>query len=208
MYIIFFVNRFIVLTDNLEKSKIIFGDCRVVHFEGKRQLHSLIDVFKNDSEEKLMLVHSDLEEMRSSFFNYFKIIKAAGGYVLNPDKQVLFIKRNGVNDLPKGKIEKGEQPKQAAQREVSEECGVSGMKITDESFITYHTFEQNEKWILKITYWFKMYYNKNETPVPQTEEDITDVFWVKEDFADFRNMDTYSSIKEVLCYFASPLSAS
>ena len=74
MYIIFFVNRFIVLTDNLEKSKIIFGDCRVVHFEGKRQLHSLIDVFKNDSEEKLMLVHSDLEEMRSSFFNYFKII--------------------------------------------------------------------------------------------------------------------------------------
>ncbi len=52
----------------------------------------------------------------------FKNIEAAGGLVFNAKNEFLLIKRLGKADLPKGKIEKGEDPKTAALREVEEEC--------------------------------------------------------------------------------------
>ena len=36
----------------------------------------------------------------------------------------LFILRNVVWDIPKGKLEKGETPELAAVREIEEECGL------------------------------------------------------------------------------------
>ncbi|WOC51247.1 NUDIX hydrolase [Bergeyella porcorum] len=81
-------------------------------------------------------------------------------------------------DLPKGKIEKGESIEQAALREVEEETALKDLTL--EHFIshTYHIYtERDGKQVLKITHWFKMNYNGTDTPIPQTEEGITEATW-------------------------------
>ncbi len=55
----------------------------------------------------------------------FKIVKAAGGLVVKKKKKFLMIYRMKKWDLPKGKKEKMETYKEAAVREVGEECNVS-----------------------------------------------------------------------------------
>src|SRR5438552_3388516 len=57
------------------------------------------------------------------------LIEAAGGIVKNTDGAYLFIYRLDKWDLPKGKIEKGEKTKEAAVREVEEECGITVTRL-------------------------------------------------------------------------------
>ena len=65
------------------------------------------------------------------FKSKYLLVKAAGGIVYNANNELLMIYRNNKWDLPKGKIEKGETPKQCALREVEEETGVEKLKILD-----------------------------------------------------------------------------
>jgi len=51
------------------------------------------------------------------------IIKAAGGVVIR-GKQILFIKKNGRWEFPKGRLKKGANRKKTAIREISEETGI------------------------------------------------------------------------------------
>ena len=51
-------------------------------------------------------------------------IYTSGGLVIKNNK-ILFIKKNGIWDLPKGKIEKGHKKKQTAIKEISEETGLN-----------------------------------------------------------------------------------
>ena len=76
-----------------------------------------------------------------SFCAGYKLIEAAGGLVYNDKNQILMIFRNGKWDLPKGKLEVGENIEQCAIREVEEECGVSGLTITQQLQKTYHKWE-------------------------------------------------------------------
>jgi len=121
-----------------------------------------------------------ITENWESFCATYKLIKAAGGLVYNDTNQLLMIFRDGKWDLPKGKLEVGENIKQCAIREVKEECGVSGLIITQQLQETYHTYEINGQKILKCTYWFKMESSFKGNLVPQTEEGITAVVWVNE----------------------------
>ena len=53
----------------------------------------------------------------------FKVIRAAGG-VVDKEGKTLLIHRNGLWDLPKGKMERNEDIRSCALREVEEETGV------------------------------------------------------------------------------------
>ncbi len=128
---------------------------------------------------------------------FFKIVKAAGGVVFNDNSEILMIFRLGKWDLPKGKLEKGEKFKYAAIREVEEECGISGLEITNKLDISYH-IHFRKTWILKKTAWFKMYSIDKSDLVPQLEEGITKVEWVATDSLKPLTLDTYRSIREVL----------
>ena len=75
--------------------------------------------------------------------------------------------------MPKGKIEKGEQIKEAALREVEEECGISELTLGEYLITTYHIFFQNNKNKLKETHWFEMETKSNEVLIPQLEEGIS-----------------------------------
>ena len=86
--------------------------------------------------------------------------------------------RNSKWDLPKGKLEAGENIQECAIREVEEECGVRNLQIVNQLQSTYHTYQLNGKATLKCTYWFKMITNFNDELVPQIKEGITKVAWV------------------------------
>ena len=131
--------------------------------------------------------HSDLfievvqaELIDSLIQQYFIIIEAAGGLVYNQSGKLLAIKRLGVWDLPKGKIEKNESRSEAAIREVEEETGIHNLTIVSFKAVSYHVYKSkhhNNKLVLKPTYWYVMKYSGDEIPTPQTSEQITEVKW-------------------------------
>ncbi len=59
-----------------------------------------------------------------------QITESAGGVVVNPKRDVLIVNQNGDSwSLPKGHIDPGETPLQAAMREIHEESGVSRLTL-------------------------------------------------------------------------------
>ena len=112
------------------------------------------------------------------FARDYRQIGAAGGLVVNESQQVLMIFRLGRWDFPKGKIEKGENPAEAALREVCEETGLPTPTLGRELPSTFHTYTLNGEKILKQTHWFAMRCPTETTLKPQTEEDITQAKWV------------------------------
>ncbi len=117
-------------------------------------------------------------------------IKAAGGLLIHlvedPEKlEILLIFRNGVWDLPKGKLEEGESVPECALREVSEEIGLSVQpRILADLGTTRHTYTLESQPIEKETFWFLMQLadHVNEF-TPEKAEGITDVQWVAADDA-------------------------
>ena len=58
---------------------------------------------------------------------------SAGGVVISPQGQVLLISQHGIDwTLPKGHVDDGESLLQAAEREIYEESGVSGLEMIKE----------------------------------------------------------------------------
>ena len=127
-----------------------------------------------------------------------KVIEAAGGFVINEEGKYLFIKRNGKWDLPKGKLELNEKKKDAAVREVEEECGIKVKKLDKKLLKTYHIYEIKGKVVLKISHWYNMQAKGNQKLKPQIEEGITEVKWfAKQDWRIIR-ANTYPNIIDVI----------
>jgi len=158
----------------------------------------LDDFSENEQVQELHLFHSDMEELSDAFTRCFKCINAGGGVVLNEKGEFLAIKRNGVWDLPKGKMEKGEDFKTTALREVEEECGLAGLELKELLLSTFHTYPLKEKMVLKETRWFEMRWHGKEDPVLQEEEGITNYRWVKPGETAFMRKNSYASILDVL----------
>ncbi len=125
-----------------------------------------------------VFLHPDLEELKKQFFKKFEIIKAGGGLVVNADGEFLLIFRRGSWDLPKGKLDDGESIEECALREVREETGLTSLDLVSPLMVTWHTYHQGTKFILKESHWYNMKYTGSEKPVPQTEEDIEQIEWV------------------------------
>ena len=147
---------------------------------------------------QLYLQSDDVERLWMSIQNMYTIIEAAGGLVTNSEDEVLFIHRLGKWDLPKGKLEKGEDIPECALREVEEECGIVGHEIVGQLPDTNHTYFIKGKPILKRTYWFKMKIEGKPELTPQVEEDITETVWFDESKWNEVEQNTYPSISYLL----------
>jgi len=146
---------------------------------------------------KLVVFTKDSANSWDSFFKGYKLIEAAGGIVINEDKHILLIYRNGKWDLPKGKMEKGETPETAAFREVQEETGILHLVPGRAVSNTHHTYILKGKPVLKKTYWFEMHAAKSQQFHPQSEEGITIVKWM--DSAEIRSaMENSYALIELL----------
>ena len=145
-----------------------------------------------------IVTNNPLREWRV-FKSRFKFIIAAGGVVFNSNNEILVIFRNGKWDLPKGKLEKGEDIPICAIREVKEECGVCDLAITKELPSTYHCYQSKKgDWILKRTYWYKMMSKYQGELVPQKEEGIDAVEWFDKKSLSEMKKNTYKSIECIL----------
>lgn len=193
---------------NIQNSMITIGETPF------RKPDWVIDYYNNFPFDKIItqLENSPLElyyhirannaehEAWKEFSECFKIIYAAGGIVKDQDGKILIIKRHGKFDLPKGKVEEFENLKEAALREVYEECGISTcVLVSDQPIITYHTYTIDAHRVLKKTHWFLM--TTNHEPgklIPQTEEGITEVFWVDPSELKTIFTNTYPNIRDLL----------
>lgn len=127
-------------------------------------------------------------------------IMAAGGLVLNEAGELLMIFRRGKWDLPKGKLDQGESIEHCALREVMEETGLERVGLANLINIGYHEyFDQYVKEdVIKETHWFLMKAPGNQPLVPQTEEDIAEIRWVKKGELKTYLENTYPNIIEVI----------
>ena len=141
---------------------------------------------------------SDAKSCMKNIMQNITLIEAAGGIVKNENGDYLFIYRNDKWDLPKGKIEKGEKVKQAAVREVEEECGIQVSQLGRKLCKTYHAYIYREEVVLKKTHWFKMRSEDQTKLKPQKEEGITDARWFKKKKISTIVENTFPSIIEVL----------
>lgn len=121
--------------------------------------------------------HPDISTLLKEFKAHLTLIKAGGGLVYSAD-EALLIFRKGKWDLPKGKLDEGEDIAACAIREVKEETGIKSVNIVKPLQITYHTYHERGKHILKETHWYLMNTPEASVLTPQTEEDIEKCVWV------------------------------
>ena len=164
----------------------------------EENLREIIDRMQSSSVEAGIFFHNDISELEEAIKNKFTVIKAAGGFVLHPDNYVLLIFRKGRWDLPKGKLDDGEELEQCAVREVEEETSLISVELAEKLIITYHTYYEKEKHILKETHWYLMKSEQLQKLVPQFAESIEACRWVELSNLDYYMKNTHPSIKDVV----------
>ena len=201
MYKVFIENRAIIFTDIIPKNKNSF-------WVKSNTLQSiavdLIPLIRETAPNLVIYVYAkEIDTEFERLFNPFEKIEAAGG-IVRRKQRFLFIKRNGIWDIPKGKLEINESIEACAIREIEEECGLKNPQIVDFICLTYHTYEYKGRPTLKKTYWYSLKYEGDKLLNPQIEEGITEVKWMKFTAIEKVRKNTFSSIIEVLdTYFSS-----
>ena len=196
MYEVFIENKSLIISKSLKKNNdLSFTTLYKENIEFTKNFKT--NVFNKIKTNNLYIEYSNPTKLFDYLFNHYKIVIAAGG-IVQWNNKFLFIKRNGLWDIPKGKMEQSESPNLTAIREVEEECTIHPIQIEDFICSTYHTYESNKKKFLKKTYWYKMTHNGKGLVSPQTEEGITECVWLfKEEFRLIKE-NTFKSIEHVL----------
>ena len=127
-------------------------------------------------------------------------IIAAGGIVVNPNNEILWIFRRGFWDLPKGKLDPNETIETCAIREVMEETGIDHLVLGKLILTTKHQYHDKylDTQVEKTTYWYAMTTDLMQEGIPQTEEDIEAIAWVKKEALTPYLEKTYDTIKEIM----------
>ena len=158
---------------------------------------SEIESLKNASISSFLVVNENPFEALLKWYKDYKIMDAAGGLVKMKDSY-LWIFRNNKWDLPKGKVEIKESFKQAALREVQEECGLdNSLEIVKLLYTSFHVYENFGERILKRTFWYLMNYNGNDSLKPQSEEGITRALWANFTDSQKKSKLSFGNIQEV-----------
>jgi 8-oxo-dGTP pyrophosphatase MutT (NUDIX family) len=161
-------------------------------------VNSMIHEMRQEKVHAGIFLHKPLEELRKALWKKFILIKAGGGLVKNENGEVLFMFRRGKWDLPKGKLDDGETMEECALREVREETGLKEISLEKLLLVTWHTYDDSGKHILKETHWYTMRAGGDQTLLPQLEEQITELKWVgKKDFPGLLT-NTFPSIVDVI----------
>ena len=96
-------------------------------------------------------------------------------------KKILFIKKNGRWEFPKGRLKKGANRKKTAVREISEETGIKKkhLNIIMPLIPTYHHNKISGSTVVKETSWFLIEYSGDPKRrlIPEKKEGITKCKW-------------------------------
>lgn len=197
-YKIYFNEGALIITDSLEALRGIPN----LYYIGDDEMHKSFNILANSENwGKPMtfgLMSPDPAETFKEFASDYTLIQAAGGLVFDKDNQLLVIKRNGLWDLPKGKIEKHEDQRAAALREVMEETGINMINISDKIGETHHAYQEEESIFLKETHWYKMNSSNYSNLKPQTEEGISEVKFESLNWFETPEFETYKSVRDII----------
>lgn len=193
-YRIYINDNTLFIADSAPKQEKEIQQIDVQNFDFKQLYKSI----PSDSKKDYLLLDADPQAVFKKIKNSLTLIKAAGGLVKSAKGNYLFIFRNKKWDLPKGKVEKDEKMKEAALREVEEECGVKIYTNDEKLCKTYHVYTIGSKVVLKKTNWYSMTVKGEPKLIPQKEEGITKASWLsKSELAPVLS-NTYPSIVQVL----------
>lgn len=147
---------------------------------------------------KRIIIGKSVDQLFANFISNKIIIEAAGGMVINDEEKLLMIFRRGQWDMPKGKLDDGESIEECALREVEEETGLHSLRLGKKLQITYHTYAIGSQMVIKPSHWYLMNFIGEEAPIPQTEEDITEIRWVNKAEASSLVELMFPSIREMV----------
>lgn len=169
-------------------------EAKNILFQNEAQFDESFHLLSSKASNLVNIFSDDIETVWTKFLKYYKHIQAAGGIVRNPKDDYLFIFRLGKWDLPKGKMEEGESREESAIREIEEECSLTNLELKRFLMPTFHIYFLRE-YIIKETFWFEVFYDGVELPLPQTEEGIESVEWRKESEIPQLLENSYPNIK-------------
>jgi 8-oxo-dGTP pyrophosphatase MutT (NUDIX family) len=198
---IYFADKPLFLCDTIDKTIEPFihhDDAVFIDVLDPHTIKSMIHEMQLDKIHAGVFLHPDLQALKKEFFRKFTLVQAAGGVVKNSNNELLLIYRRGKWDLPKGKLDKGETLEDCAVREVMEETGLKNVVLESPLMITYHTYHEGTKFILKESHWYAMKVNGEQKLVPQTEEDIAEIKWVKPGDLNNYYKNAFPSVIDVL----------
>ena len=193
MYKVFVNDKPIILTDSLKNENSF-----PVYIFKEVVLDEILHKLKRGNTLGINLFTPNIEGDWKKFKEHFKVVPAAGGLVVNPNKELLFIFRSNTWDLPKGRIEEGESIEETAIREVEEECGAENLTLIKPLITTHHLFYMDKIQQMKITYWYLMNADFQKNLTPQLEEGITQVVFKNKEEVKRAMQNTYANIKLVL----------
>jgi 8-oxo-dGTP pyrophosphatase MutT (NUDIX family) len=198
---IYFDDKPLFLCDNVDailQPYIHHDDAVFIDELNLHTIKSMIHEMQESSVHAGVFFHKDLKELKDAFFKKFTLIKAAGGFVLNENKEVLMMFRRGKWDLPKGKMDKKESIEDCAIRETEEETGLKNIKLISPLITTYHTYHEGSKYVLKETRWFTMKVSGEQKLIPQATEQITKLEWVGKNDLKKYFQNSFPSVNDVL----------
>lgn len=198
MYKVFVNNTPIILST--KKSIEGYKTIHIKEVDFPKIIRDILAKESDGKEAKYHFFHKTEDKLIEHLYSKLPVVVAGGGKVYNANMDILFIRRNGKWDLPKGKIEKKEHIETAAIREVEEETGVRGLEITKFLYKTYHVFKRSGEFRLKVTYWFEMKTEFEGELVPQKSEGITKVKWKNKKKAKKALTDSYANIKKLFSH--------
>ncbi|RYE29843.1 MAG: NUDIX domain-containing protein [Sphingobacteriaceae bacterium] len=194
-YSIYFDEKQLIIAENLPEDLDNYQDISLESAD----LKLVYNLIKKSNHHRFLFLCRNAKSVLKKFSKSIKLIEAAGGLVRNERKEYLVIFRNGVWDLPKGKIEEGEKTRKAAVREVEEECGIKVNKAGRKICKTYHVYQmRNQELALKKTHWYRMKAENQDKLKPQKEEGITKACWFTKEKLQELTKNTYPSIIDVL----------
>lgn len=164
--------------------------------KGELLLEDLAEVQRLDSEAVLVIDRSALLHLRrvGSAYNSGLIprdailnlnpyappraVTAAGGLIRHGTTgELLCIRRHGVLDLPKGKLDPRESIAACAARELQEETGAGDLVRGKLLGTTVHGYRRAGFFEVKTTYWYA-FTSESMQFTPALEEGIDTVYWV------------------------------
>ncbi|TMI74830.1 MAG: NUDIX domain-containing protein [Bacteroidetes bacterium] len=198
---IYFDNKPLFLCDKIDKAIEPFVHHDDAIFIDELNAHTVKTIIHEMQQPQVhagVFYHPDLDELTKAVFKKFTLVQAAGGLVENEKEEILIIFRRGKWDLPKGKLDPGEKLQDCAVREVKEETGLKNIVLLSPLALTYHTYHEGSKFILKESHWYKMKAKGEQTLVPQTEEDILEIKWIAKTALNEYLKNSFPSVTDIL----------
>jgi 8-oxo-dGTP pyrophosphatase MutT (NUDIX family) len=161
-------------------------------------IKTMLQQLENEDYYAGVFLHPSIEELLNAFKSQLVLVQAAGGLVHTKAKELLLIFRKGKWDLPKGKLDEGEDLMACALREITEETGAHSLSIEKPLQLTYHTYYEKEKHILKESHWYLVKTTARSVLKPQMEEDIEKCEWVPINYLEAYTSNMHASIIDVI----------